>query len=105
MYQGLMREKALARVDEGLLKGLEGLWQTAIPSKVLVFGWRLLLGCLPTREALMARVIDMGALGCSCAILHCLAHVLKIGSVSFDIILFALLWCIIRFDFGGWWNL
>ncbi|CAJ2661771.1 unnamed protein product [Trifolium pratense] len=43
--------------EPGLLDALHKLWKNDIPSKVGVFGWRLLLDKLPTRAALASKGI------------------------------------------------
>jgi hypothetical protein len=57
-------------VEEEILLALRKLWNTDIPSKVQVFGWRLLLKRLPTRAALSRRGIlinphDLNCVFCS----------------------------------------
>lgn len=47
---------AWKNLEEGLMCVLDKLWKTKVPSKVLLFGWRLLLNKLPTR-------IDLGRRG------------------------------------------
>ncbi|MCI96753.1 hypothetical protein A2U01_0118053, partial [Trifolium medium] len=39
-------------IDAVLVKALQQLWLNNIPSKVSIFGWRLFLEKLPTRDAL-----------------------------------------------------
>ncbi|XP_058750086.1 uncharacterized protein LOC131623077 [Vicia villosa] len=46
-----------SNIDDNLLKALSGLWKTKIPSKFLIFGWRLLLNRLPTKVNLARRKI------------------------------------------------
>lgn len=36
-------------LDDNLLQSLTGMWKTKIPSKVLIFGWTLLLNRIPTK--------------------------------------------------------
>jgi hypothetical protein len=42
----------LADIAEVKLTTLKMLWKTNVPSKVSIFGWRLLLEKLPTKDAL-----------------------------------------------------
>ncbi|XP_058756595.1 uncharacterized protein LOC131629813 [Vicia villosa] len=54
IVEGKVREPIM---DENLVKALMGLWKTKIPSKVLIFGWRLLLNRIPTKMNLARRNI------------------------------------------------
>jgi hypothetical protein len=56
-----------------VLENLKNLWKNDIPSKVLVFGWRLLLERLPTRGALHHRGILSNTHDPSCV--FCLQHI------------------------------
>jgi hypothetical protein len=44
-------------LNPSVLSAVQSLWENDIPSKVGVFGWRLLLEKLPTRAALASRSI------------------------------------------------
>ncbi|XP_058781341.1 uncharacterized protein LOC131655500 [Vicia villosa] len=44
-------------LDDNLLLALNGLWKSKTPSKVLIFGWRLLLNRIPTKVNLALRKI------------------------------------------------
>lgn len=48
-------------LDPNIVKSLDQLWKTKIPSKNLIFGWRLILNKLPTRMELAKRGIIGGA--------------------------------------------
>ncbi|PNX66256.1 ribonuclease H [Trifolium pratense] len=52
--------------DPDLLEALHTLWKNDIPSKVGVFGWRLLLDKLPTRAALASKGILVNSHDLSC---------------------------------------
>jgi hypothetical protein len=72
-YSLLLTFRQLAELDEDLLMALRKLWKSDIPSKVKVFGWRLLLKKLPTRAALSRRGIldnqhDLRCVFCSLSI-------------------------------------
>lgn len=43
------------------VKALTCLWKSKVPSKVLIFGWRLIFNNLPTRMELVKREIIVGA--------------------------------------------
>ncbi|XP_058755197.1 uncharacterized protein LOC131628381 [Vicia villosa] len=49
-----------------VLKKLSFLWQLSVPSKVGIFGWRFVLGRLPTRDLLKARGIIGNDSECGC---------------------------------------
>ncbi|MCI45386.1 hypothetical protein A2U01_0066625, partial [Trifolium medium] len=42
----------MADIETSTVQALQNLWRNNVPSKVSIFGWRLLLEKLPTREAL-----------------------------------------------------
>lgn len=52
--------------DVALMETLTALWQLPVPTKVGVFGWRLLLGRLIIRDVLVVRGILCGPFGCCC---------------------------------------
>jgi hypothetical protein len=54
-YNLLLAARHTEELNEPLLAALKKLWKSDIPSKILVFGWRLLLNRLPTRAALARR--------------------------------------------------
>ncbi|GAU32122.1 hypothetical protein TSUD_218730 [Trifolium subterraneum] len=51
-YAALQRTTGASKFGVDMAKALKSLWSSNVPSKVSVFGWRLLLKRLPTREAL-----------------------------------------------------
>ncbi|MCI21403.1 putative ribonuclease H protein, partial [Trifolium medium] len=51
-YLALQSRLEGAVIDTQTVAALKRLWKNNVPSKVIVFGWRLLLEKLPTREAL-----------------------------------------------------
>jgi hypothetical protein len=53
----LNRSDSDQQLDSTLKQALVKLWSANVPSKVSIFGWRLLLGKLPTREALYSKGI------------------------------------------------
>ncbi|PNX79011.1 ribonuclease H, partial [Trifolium pratense] len=54
-YMLLQNERAAMNIQTQLLEALHKLWKNDIPSKVGVFGWRLLLMKLPTRVSLASK--------------------------------------------------
>ncbi|PNY05057.1 ribonuclease H, partial [Trifolium pratense] len=54
-YNVLLEKRHSEVLDPNLLTPIRQLWRNDIPSKVLCFGWRLLLKRLPTRTALNHR--------------------------------------------------
>ncbi|MCI05671.1 putative ribonuclease H protein, partial [Trifolium medium] len=54
-YSLLQNGRTMREINTNMLTSLQQLWKNDIPSKVGVFGWRLLLGKLPTRAALASR--------------------------------------------------
>ncbi|CAJ2643625.1 unnamed protein product [Trifolium pratense] len=54
-YQFLLNSVESNIVDENVVHALNQLWVNDVPSKVNVFGWRLLLERLPTRLALVRK--------------------------------------------------
>ncbi|PNX60908.1 ribonuclease H, partial [Trifolium pratense] len=55
VYLFLQSRLELLITEPGLLDAIHKLWKNDIPSKVGVFGWRLLLDKLPTRAALASK--------------------------------------------------
>ncbi|MCH94475.1 putative ribonuclease H protein, partial [Trifolium medium] len=55
VYSLLMNGRVMQDLNPNVLTALQALWENDIPSKVGVFGWRLLLDKLPTRSALASR--------------------------------------------------
>ncbi|MCH90777.1 ribonuclease H protein, partial [Trifolium medium] len=56
-YLQLQNRYALEEINGFTAKVLKRLWKNNVPSKVSIFGWRLLLEKLPTREALYRKGI------------------------------------------------
>jgi hypothetical protein len=56
-YQGVQNRSALVELDDSTVSAFRILWKTNVPLKITIFGWRLLLEKLPTREALFAKSI------------------------------------------------
>jgi hypothetical protein len=60
-------------LEQEVLKAIIKLWKNDVPSKIKVFGWRLLLQRLPTREALHHRGILNNTHDLSCV--FCPQHI------------------------------
>jgi hypothetical protein len=56
-YICLQSQVVVTAIDELKVTALKKLWKNKVPSKVSIFGWRLLLEKLPTREVLFQRDI------------------------------------------------
>ncbi|MCH80186.1 LINE-1 reverse transcriptase like, partial [Trifolium medium] len=56
-YMVLQNRYEMNNLDPNVLVAVKRLWLNNVPSKVSIFGWRLLLERLPTREALHKRGI------------------------------------------------
>ncbi|CAJ2655981.1 unnamed protein product [Trifolium pratense] len=56
-YEFLHSREVVVAIDENVVKALQQLWLNDVPSKVSIFGWRLLLSRLPTRMALARKSI------------------------------------------------
>jgi hypothetical protein len=56
-YEGLQSRFALDCLEEGIVISLKKLWKNNVPSKISIFGWRLLLEKLPTRGSLFEKGI------------------------------------------------
>ncbi|PNY05892.1 ribonuclease H [Trifolium pratense] len=56
-YSLLQNGRTVREINTNMITSLQQLWKNDIPSKVGVFGWRLLLEKLPTRAALASRGI------------------------------------------------
>jgi hypothetical protein len=55
VYEWLLYLSVVDPLDDDTTASLKKLWKNNVPSKVSIFGWRLLLEKLPTREALIHR--------------------------------------------------
>jgi hypothetical protein len=56
-YNFLLETRQTEVIDDSVLEVIKKFWRNDLPSKVLVFGWRLLLERLPTKGALHRRGI------------------------------------------------
>jgi hypothetical protein len=81
-YNFLLVKYQPAVLDSEMLEVLKSLWKNDLPSKVLVFGWRLLLQRLPTRRALHHRGILHNQQALSCV--FCSHHLEDCEHLFFD---------------------
>ncbi|MCH91156.1 putative ribonuclease H protein, partial [Trifolium medium] len=56
-YYWLLQSSNISVLDCNVLKAIQKLWKNDVPTKINIFGWRLLLEKLPTRVALNRRGI------------------------------------------------
>jgi hypothetical protein len=56
-YMELLNRSVMANLDDNMVSSLELMWKNNVPSKISIFGWRLLLKKLPTRETLFDKGI------------------------------------------------
>jgi hypothetical protein len=56
-YKMLIQPHNIASLDANVLEAIQNLWKNDVPTKINIFGWRLLLDKLPTRDALHHRGI------------------------------------------------
>jgi hypothetical protein len=54
-YVGLLNGAKMDSLGESKMIALKRMWKNNVPSKISIFGWRLLLEKLPTREALFRK--------------------------------------------------
>ncbi|KAK2424703.1 hypothetical protein QL285_035035 [Trifolium repens] len=81
-YLDLLTRLVLPPLDDNKLLSLGRMWKNNVPSKVSIFGWRLLLEKLPTRESLFSKGVITNVLD-SCCVLCC-NHVESISHVFFQ---------------------
>jgi hypothetical protein len=72
-YDFLLDNNQVVVFDPAMLDLFKNLWRNDSPSKVLIFGWRLLLDRLPTKSALHRRGILFNSQDLLCVL--CLQHV------------------------------
>jgi hypothetical protein len=81
-YTLLLELRQNEALDPGVLLAVKNLWKNDVPSKVAVFGWRLLLDRLPTRGALSHRGILNNPQDISC--IFCSHHVEERAHLFFN---------------------
>jgi hypothetical protein len=72
-YTVLLNLLPVETMEENLLVAFKKLWRSDVPSKINVFGWRLLLNRFPTRAALNRRGILLNLDDLYCVL--CFQHV------------------------------
>jgi hypothetical protein len=69
-YVALLNRFELDAIDSNMARALKKLWSTNVPSKASVFGWRMVLEKLPTKEALFNKgIITSNFERCLCVLL------------------------------------
>jgi hypothetical protein len=65
-YEFLQSREVVVAIEDSVVKALQLLWLNDVPSKVSIFGWRLLLSRLPTRMALARKniIVNLHELSC-----------------------------------------
>jgi hypothetical protein len=66
-YVARLDSLVMPAIDPGTVQALKHLWLNNVPSKVSIFGWRLLLERLPTRDALFNKGVITNNIEKSCA--------------------------------------
>jgi hypothetical protein len=64
---------------DNVLNAIRKHWLNDVPSKVAVFGWRLLQGRLPTKSALQYKGILLNPHDLPCAFVFCLPRIVHIS--------------------------
>jgi hypothetical protein len=66
-YKMLNQSSNMALLDPNVLDAIQNLWKNDVPTKVNIFGWRLLLDKLPTRATLHHRgiLLNLNELPCT----------------------------------------
>jgi hypothetical protein len=78
-YIELLNRSAMANLDDSMVYSLELMWKNNVPSKISIFGWRLLLEKLPSKETLFDKGIITNRTDRNCA--FCSNHVESIAHV------------------------
>ncbi|GAU45287.1 hypothetical protein TSUD_98760 [Trifolium subterraneum] len=65
-YEFFQSREVVVAIEDSVVKALQLLWLNDVPSKVSIFGWRLLLSRLPTRMALARKniIVNLHELSC-----------------------------------------
>lgn len=79
-YQALTKEFNRSDMELTLRRVIADVWKVFVPSKVGTFGWRLLLGRLPTRDALLNRGVHLGDHERSCSM--CLNRMIQFHTLG-----------------------
>jgi hypothetical protein len=89
-YSSLLDTFSLEALEPNTVHALKKLWITKVPSKASIFGWRLLLAKLPTKEALFEKGIITTNLERCCV--FCSNEVEDIHHVFFNCNLIVQVW-------------
>jgi hypothetical protein len=66
-YIDLLNRSVMTNLEDSIVHSLKLMWKNNVPSKISIFGWRLLLEKLPTREALFDKGIIINSTDKNCA--------------------------------------
>jgi hypothetical protein len=89
-YQMLQNKPDTAELDPITITTLKKLWSSNVLSKTSIFGWRLLLDKLPTRETLFGKCIITNSLERCCV--FCFQEVEDVQHVFFKCSVIAIVW-------------
>ncbi|CAJ2644735.1 unnamed protein product [Trifolium pratense] len=89
-YMVLQDKRVGTTLDTNTVAALKRLWKNNVPSKVSLFGWRLLLEKLPTREALFCKGIITNNHERSCV--FCFKEVEDIQHIFFTCCITSQIW-------------
>jgi hypothetical protein len=90
-YLDLLNRVAAVNLDDSMLIPLGMMWKNNVPSKISIFGWRLLLEKLPTKEALFGKGIITDMMEKRCVL--CLNHAESIQHFFLHCNVSNIVWC------------
>jgi hypothetical protein len=89
-YMYLLYRSGPDQLEPSVEQALKKLWKANVPSKVGIFGWRLLIDKLPTRDALFRKGIITNSLDRCCV--FCLNEIEDVHHVFFKCSVIAPVW-------------
>ncbi|KAK2407071.1 hypothetical protein QL285_042730 [Trifolium repens] len=89
-YATLQNILVADELESMMVKALKKLWSSNVPSIISIFGWRLLLDKLPTREALFSKGIITNNLEICCV--FCFNEIEDVQHVFFNCSVIVLVW-------------
>ncbi|CAJ2634841.1 unnamed protein product [Trifolium pratense] len=90
-YSFLLSLNQASTLETKAAEAFTRLWKSDVPSKIIVFGWRLLLNRLPTRMALHRRGVLSNPFELSCVL--CLRHREDEAHLFFSCYFSKVVWC------------
>ncbi|PNX66294.1 F-box family protein [Trifolium pratense] len=88
---GDVEQQQVMTLDTNAAAAFSRLWKSDVPSKINVFGWRLLLNRLPTRTALHRRGVLSNPFELSCVL--CFRHREEEAHLFFSCYFSKVVWC------------